>query len=121
MHTRFDVEPLDLAFVCTKWEGHCVKISQTESYNKQYFIENIYKPLYKGLEDFNLFLTEFHDFVNMLSGYGHSSYICGIFNINLLKNSTKSHYNTSFLKICCLLGSIPKLQYQHEYVTPVVP
>ena len=32
VHERFDVEPLDLAFVCTKWEGHCVKISQTEPY-----------------------------------------------------------------------------------------
>ena len=92
----FDVEPLDLAFVCTKWEGHCVKISQTKPYIKQHVIGNIYKPPYEGLEDFNLFLTEFHDFVNMLSGYGHSSYICGDFNINLLKISTKSHYNTFF-------------------------
>ena len=78
-------------------------------------------PPYEGLEDFNIFSTEFHDFVNMLSGYGHSSYICGDFNINLLKISTKSHYITLFLKICCLLGFIPKLHYQHEYVTPVVP
>ena len=32
VYKKFDVEPLDLAFVCTKWEGHCVKISQTEPY-----------------------------------------------------------------------------------------
>ena len=96
VHERFDVEPLDLAFLCTKRAGHCVKISQTEPYIKQHVIGNIYKPPYEGLEDFNLFLTEFHDFVNMLSGYGHSSYICGDFNINLLKISTKSHYNTFF-------------------------
>ena len=96
VHERFDVEPLDLAFACTKWEGHCVKITQTEPYIKQHVIGNIYKPPYEGLDDFNLFLTEFHDFVNMLSGCGHSSYICGDFNINLLKNSTKSHYNTFF-------------------------
>ena len=32
-------------------------------------------PPYEELEDFNLFLTEFHDFVNMFSGYGHSLYI----------------------------------------------
>ena len=96
VHERFDVEPLDLAFACTKWEGHCVKITQTEPYIKQHVIGNIYKPPYEGLDDFNLFLTEFHDFVNMLSGCGHSSYICGDFNINLLKISTKSHYNTFF-------------------------
>ena len=96
VHERFEVEPLDLAFLCTKWEGHCVKISQTEPYIKQHVIGNIYKPPYEGLEDFNLFLTEFHDFVNMLFGYGHSSYICGDFNLNLLKIGTKSHYNTFF-------------------------
>ena len=44
VHERVDVEPLDLAFVCTKWEGHCVKISQTEPYIKQHVIGNIYEP-----------------------------------------------------------------------------
>ena len=107
VHERFDAQPLDPAFVCTKWEGHCVNISQTEPYIKQHVIGNIYKPPYEGLEDFNLFLTEFHDSVNTLFGYGHSSYICCDFNINLLKIG--------------LLGFIPKLHYQHKYVTPVVP
>ena len=32
----------------------------------------------------------------MLSNYGHSSYICGDFNIKLLKIGIKSHYNTFF-------------------------
>ena len=33
----------------------------------------------------------------MLSNYGHASYyICGDFNINLLKIGMKSHYNTLF-------------------------
>ena len=75
VHERFDVEPLDLAFTCTKWEGFCVKISQSESYVKQHIIGNIYKPPIEELEDFNLFLTEFHEFINILSNYGHSSYV----------------------------------------------
>ena len=66
VHERLDVEPLYLAFVCTKWEGHCVKISQTEPYIKQHVIWNIYKSPYEGLEDLNFFLTEFHDFVNII-------------------------------------------------------
>ena len=73
-----------------------LKYHKPEPYIKQHVIGNIYEPPYEGLEDFNIFSTEFHDFVNMLSGYGHSSYICGDFNINLLKISTKSHYNTFF-------------------------
>ena len=31
-----------------------------------------------------------------MSSYGHSSYICGDFNINLLKINTKPHYNNLF-------------------------
>ena len=85
VHERFDVEPLDLAFTCTKWEGFCVKISQSEPYVKQHIIGNIYKPPFEELEDFNLFLTEFHEFINILSNYGHSSYICGDFNIIFVK------------------------------------
>ena len=108
VHERFDVEPLDLAFICTKWEGFCVKISQSEPYVKQHIIGNIYKPPFEGLEDFNLFLTEFHDFVNMLSNYGHSSYICGDFNINLLKIGIKSHYNTFFENMLSY-GFYPKI------------
>ena len=88
MHERFDVEPLNLIFTSTKWEGHCVKISQTQLLTKQHIIGNIYKPLYEGLEDFNQFLTAFQDFMNMLSNFGHCSYICGDFNINLLKIGT---------------------------------
>ena len=44
----------------------------------------------------------------MLSGYGHSSYICGDFNINVLKISTKSHYNT-FLETMLSSGFYPKI------------
>ena len=85
VHDRFNVEPLDLAFTCTKWEGYCIKISQTEPFSKHHIIANIYKPPYEGSEDFDVFLKEFKDFVNLLQNYGHSSHICGDFNINLLK------------------------------------
>ena len=91
VHERFDVEPLDLAFTCTKWEGFFVKILQSELYVKQHIIGNIYKPPFEELEDFNLFLTEFYEFVNLLSNFRHSSYICGDFNITFLKIGIKSH------------------------------
>ena len=66
VHDRFNVEPLDLAFTCTKWEGYCIKISQSEPYIKHHIIANIYKSLYEGSEDFGVFLKEFNDFVNLL-------------------------------------------------------
>ena len=66
VHDRFNVEPLNLAFTCTKWEGYCIKISQTEPFIKHHIIANIYKPPYEGSEDFDVFLKEFNDFVNLL-------------------------------------------------------
>ena len=96
VHDKFYVEPLDLPFTCTKWEGYCIKISQTEPFIKHHIIANIYKPPYEGSEDFDVFLKEFNDFVNLLQNYGHSLHICGDFNINLLKIHSKPHYNIFF-------------------------
>ena len=74
----------------------CIKISQTEPYIKHHIIANIYKPPYEGSEDFDVFLKEFNDFVNLLQNYRHSSHICGDFNFNILKIHSKPHYNTFF-------------------------
>ena len=53
-------------------------------------------PPFEGSDDFDTFLQEFNDLVNIISSYGHSSYICGDFNINLLKISTKLPNNNFF-------------------------
>ena len=39
---------------------------------------------------------EVDTFVSTISEIGYPSYICGDFNINLLKIHTKTHYNTFF-------------------------
>ena len=93
VHERFKATQFYMAFTSTTWEGQCVKITQSQPYAKQHIIGNIYRPPFEGSDDFNLFLQEFNDFVNINSSYSHSSYICGDFNINLLKISTKPHYN----------------------------
>ena len=107
VHDRFNVEPQDLAFTCTKWEGYCIKISQTEPFIKHHIIANIYKSPYEGSEDFDVFLKEFYDLFNLLQNFGHSSHICGDFNINLLKIHSKPPYNTFFENM--LSGFYPKI------------
>ena len=54
--------------------------------------------VYEGADDFELFNKEFTDFLNIISTTGQS-FICGDFNINLLKILTKPNYNT-FLRVC---------------------
>ena len=93
IHERFKATQLNMTFTSTMWESQCVKITQSQPYAKQHIIGNIYRPPFEGSDDFDLFLREFNHFVNIMSSYGHSSYICGDFNINLLKINTKPHYN----------------------------
>ena len=92
VHERFKATQLNMALTSTMWEGQCVKITPSQPYTKQHIIENIYRPPFEGSNDFDYFLQEFNDFVNRISSYGHSSYICGDFNINLL---IKNQYKTT--------------------------
>ena len=71
----------------------------TRPYPKHYVITNLYRPPYETLAYFNLFNAEFDTFVSKISEIGYASYICGDFNINLLKINTKTHYNTLFENI----------------------
>ena len=92
VHERFKETQLNMIFTSTMWKGQCVKITQFQRYAKQHIIGNTYKPPLEGSDDFDLFLQELNDFVSTISSYGHSSYICGDFNINLL---IKNQYKTT--------------------------
>ena len=96
VHNRYKVELLNINFQSIKWEGYCLKVSQTHPYPKHYVITNIYRPPCEILVDFNLFNAEFDTFVSTISEISYPSYICEDFNINLLKIHTKTHYNTFF-------------------------
>ena len=108
VHNRYKVEPLNINFQSTKWEGYCLKVSQTHPYPKHYVIANLYRPPYETIDDFNLFNAEFDTFVSKISEMGYPSYICGDFNINLLKIHTKTHYNTFFENLLSS-GFFPKI------------
>ena len=48
------------------------------------------------LDDFNLFLEEFGSFIRLVKNINRSSYICGDYNIGLLKIKTNKHFNEFF-------------------------
>ena len=108
VHNRYKVEPLNINFQSTKWEGYCLKVSQTHPYPKHYVITNIYRPPCETLDGFNLFNAGFDTFVSTISEIGYPSYICREFNINLLKVHTKLTSILS-LKIFCHLFFFQKL------------
>ena len=67
---RYKVEPLNINFQSTKWEGYCLKVSQAHPYSKHYVITNIYRPPSETRVDFNLFNAEFDTFVSKISEMG---------------------------------------------------
>ena len=92
VHNRYKVEPLNINFQSTKWEGYCLKVSQTHPYLKHYVIANLYRPPYETIDDFNLFNAEFDTFVSKISEMGYPSYICGDLNIKLLTLSDPGYF-----------------------------
>ena len=108
VHEEFNVEPANIAFNSTRWEGFCLKITQTRPYVKHYVIANIYRPPYESIDDFALFNEQFITLLNNISEMRHSSYICGDFNINFLKINVKAHYNT-FFENTLSSGFFPKI------------
>ena len=109
MYTRSLMwNPKKIAFHSTRWEGFSLKITQTRPYVKHYVIANIYRPPYESIDDFALFNEQFITLLNNISEMRHSSYICGYFNINLLKINVKAHYNT-FFENTLLSGFFPRV------------
>ena len=73
VHNRYKVEPLNINFQSTKWEGYCLKVSQTHPYPKHYVIANLYRSPYETIDDFNMFNAEFYTFVSKISEMGYPS------------------------------------------------
>ena len=96
-YEEFIVEPINIAFHSTRWEGYCLKNNTIYMpYVRHYVIANIYRPPYEAIDDFTLFNEQFFTLLNKLSDLRHPSYICDDFIINLLKINVKAHYNNFF-------------------------
>ena len=60
--------------------------------SKRYTICNIYRVPGDLLETFNVFIEEFSSFMNCVRNLKHVAYLCGDYNIDLLKVKDKAHY-----------------------------
>ena len=56
---EFIVEPINIAFHSTRWEGYCLKITQSRPYVRHYVSANIYRPPFEAIDDFTLFNEQF--------------------------------------------------------------
>ena len=67
-----------------------------EKWLKKYIISNIYRKPGEVLDEINVFLEEFTSFLIYIKNQNRPSYLCGDYNINLLKNENKNHFNDYF-------------------------
>ena len=109
IHNQFKYKLVDTIHQeATGWEYLCIELSHHEPHSQKYLLCNVYRKPGQLLDDFTLFLEEFALFVRMVKQLNRSSYICGDYNIDLLKIKTNKHFNDFFDNLITV-GFFPKI------------
>ena len=109
VHTQFTCTPIDtISQTATGWEYMCVELSHQTPRSPKYLVCNVYRNPGELREDFNLFLQEFASFTLKVKRANTSSYICGDYNIDLLKIQRNAHFNEFFDNLISC-GFFPKI------------
>ena len=74
------------------WEYLCVQLSHQKPRSKQYILCNIYRTPKELVDGINTFTNELSSFLVKLKNLKHSAYLCGDYNIDLLKVKINKHY-----------------------------
>ena len=78
------------------WEYLCVQLSHQKPRSKQYILCNIYRTPNELVDDINTFTNELSSFLVKLKNLKYSAYLCGDYNIDLLKVKINKHYCNYF-------------------------
>ena len=109
IHNKFKYTLVDtIKQRATGWEYQCIELSHHEPHSQKYLLCNVYRKPGEILDDFNLFLEEFGSFIRLVKNINRSSYICGDYNIDLLKIKTNKHFNEFFDNLITT-GFFPKI------------
>ena len=96
VHEQFKATEICLTDVSTDWEYMCVQISHCKPNSKKYLIGNMYRLPGMIVDDFKTFIDEFTSFLTTIKNMKHSAFICGDFNIDLLKIGSNRHFSSYF-------------------------
>ena len=108
VHNDFLWEPLDIRESTTGWENLFIKIRHKSLGSKPYIIGNVYRLPKELLPEFHTFMDEFAETLETLQVNRNAIYLCGDFNIDLLKINTKIHYNTFYNNLIAA-GYLPRI------------
>ena len=97
VHKQFAANALtNMKVQSTGWEYLCVQLSHQKPRSKQYILCNIYRKPNEIVDDINIFTNELSSLLVKVKNLKHSSYLCGDYNIDLLKVKTNRHYCSYF-------------------------
>ena len=108
VHNDYYCEPLTTKEGTTGWENLFIKIRHKSPGSKANIIGNIYRVPKELLSDFHTFQEEFDEALEILRINQSPIYLCGDFNIDLLKINTKDHYNTFYNNLTAA-GYLPRI------------
>ena len=100
VHKQFKCKHLNnINLQSTDWEYLCVEVSHRKPHSKKYIICNVYRKPGVILNEFEQFVQEFELFMVNIKNLKHSSYLCGDYNIDLLRINTDRHFCQYFNNI----------------------
>ena len=108
IHNDFNWEPVSIEDQTTGWENLFIKISNNSQNSKKCIIGNIYRLPSETVNDLQTFNDEFLETLEILQSKRLQVYLCGDYNINLLKVYKKDQYNI-FFKNLVSAGYLPKI------------
>ena len=108
VHNDYYCEPITIKEDTIGWENLFVKVRHKSTGSKANIIGNIYRVPKELLSDFHLFQEEFDEALELLRTIRSPIYLCGDYNIDLLKINTKDHYNT-FYNNFTAAGYLPRI------------
>ena len=108
VHDQFKATNITLSQESTTWDYLCIEMSHYKPTSKTYVVCNIYRLPGMIVEDFKIFVDEFSSFLTSIRSLKHSAFICGDFNIDLLKINSNKHFASYFDRIIAK-GFFPRI------------
>ena len=96
VHKEFYWENIVINNHTSVWEDLFTKVRHKTPGSKTQIVRNIYRKPNEILHDFRMFQGEFDETLDILQVSRNPVYLCGDFNIDLLKIDVKDHYHTFF-------------------------
>ena len=92
----------------TGWEYLCIEMSHRTPHSQKYLLCNVYRKPGEIVDEMNAFLVDFSTFLQRVKNLNKLSYICGDYNIDLLKVKINPRFGEFFDHIISS-GFFPKI------------